>query len=83
MKTVLTFRLSWPLAPLDEPEWEKDIQEAIIFGNHKGTVKQQDLLIKLVMDNLTWGFALPLPLNKIASFPGILLALWTSKHKVQ
>jgi hypothetical protein len=52
----------------------KDVQEAIIFGNHKGAVEQQDLLIKLVKDNVTRGFALPLPLNKIASIPGVLLA---------
>jgi hypothetical protein len=38
MKTVLTFGSSWPLAPLDEPEQEKDVQEAIIFGNHKGAI---------------------------------------------
>jgi hypothetical protein len=73
-RSVLTFGSSWPLAPLDEMEREKDVEEAIIFGNHKGTVKQQDLLIKLVKDDVTQGFALPLPLNKIASIPGVLLA---------
>ncbi len=74
MRSVLTFRSSWPIAPLDKMEREKDVEEAIIFGNHKGAVKQQDLLIKLVKDNVTRGFALPLPLDKIASIPGILLA---------
>jgi hypothetical protein len=74
MRSVLTFRSSWPLAPLDEMEREKDDEEAIIFGNHKGAVKQQDLLIKLVKDNVTQGFALPLPLDRIALIPGILLA---------
>ncbi len=73
MKTVLTFGSSWPLAPLDEPEREKKFQEVIIFGNHKGAVKQHDLPIKLVKDDVTRGFALPLPLNKIALIPGILL----------
>ena len=54
METVLIFESSWPLSPLDKPEQEKDVQEAIIFGNHKGAVKQQDLLIKkLVKDNVT------------------------------
>jgi hypothetical protein len=74
MRSVLTFGSSWPLAPLDKMKREKDVEEAIIFGNHKGAVKQQDLLIKLVKDDVTWGFALPLPLNKIALIPGILLA---------
>ncbi len=53
MRSVLTFGSSWPLAPLDEMEREKDVEEAIIFGNHKGAVKQQDLLIKLVKDYVT------------------------------
>ncbi len=74
MRSVLTFEPSWPLAPLDETEREKDVEEAIIFGSHKGAVKQQDLLIKLVKDNVTQGFALPLPLDKIASIPRVLLA---------
>jgi hypothetical protein len=74
MRSVLTFGSSWPLAPLDETEREKDVEEAIIFGNHKGAEKQQDLLIKLAKDNMTQGFALPLPLDKIASIPGVLLA---------
>jgi hypothetical protein len=55
-------------------EREKNIEEAIIFGNHKGAVMQQDLLIKLVKDDVTRGFALPLPLDNIALIPGILLA---------
>jgi hypothetical protein len=74
MRSVLTFGSSWPLAHLDEMEREKDVEEAIIFGNHNGAVNQQDLLIKLVKDDVTRGFALPLPLDKIASIPGILLA---------
>jgi hypothetical protein len=74
MRSVLTFGSSWPIAPLYETEREIDIEEAIIFRNHKGTVKQQDLLIKLMKDNMTQGFALQLPLNKIALIPGILLA---------
>jgi hypothetical protein len=48
MRSVLIFGSSWPLAPLDKMEREKDVEETIIFGNHKGAVKQQDLLIKLV-----------------------------------
>jgi hypothetical protein len=74
MRSVLTFGSSWPLAPLDKTEREKDAEEAIIFGNPKGAVKQQDPLIKLVKDDMTQGFALPLPLNKIALIPGVLLA---------
>jgi hypothetical protein len=74
MRSVLTFGSSWPLAPLDKTKREKDIEEEIIFGNHKGAVKQHDLLIKLVKDDVTRGFALLLPLYKIVLIPGVLLA---------
>ena len=63
MKQVLTHGSKWPLQPLDEDDRKKDVEEALLFGIHKGAVKQQDLL---VTDNVIRGFALPLPLDKIA-----------------
>ena len=74
MKQVLTHGSKWPLQPLDEDDRIKDVEEALLFGNHKGTVKQQDLLVKLVTGNVIRGFALPLPLDIIAQIPGVLLA---------
>ena len=52
MKQVLKNGSKWPLQPLDEDDRIKDVEEALIFGNHKGTVKQQDLLVKLVTDDV-------------------------------
>ena len=74
MKQVLTHGSKWPLQPLVKDDRIKDVEEALIFGNHKGAVKQQDLLVKLVTDNVIQKFALPLPLDKIAQIPGVLLA---------
>jgi hypothetical protein len=74
MKQVLTHGSKWPLQPLDVNDRIKDVEEALVFGNHKGAVKQQDLLVKLVTDDVIRGFALPLPLDKIARIPGVLLA---------
>ena len=74
MKQVLTHGLKWPLQPLDEKDRIKDVKEALVFGNHKGAIKQQDLLKKLVTDDVIRGFALPLPLNKITQILGVLLA---------
>ncbi len=73
MKKILTHR-KWPLQPLNEEDRMKDVEDALIFGNHKGANKQQDLLEKLVTDDVTRGFAIPFPLSKIARIPGILLA---------
>jgi hypothetical protein len=50
------------------------VKEALQFGNHKGADQQHDLFKKLVEDDVDQGFALPLPLDKIASVPGVLLA---------
>ena len=36
MKTVLSNRSSWPLAPLDDQNRLLDINDALAFGNHKG-----------------------------------------------
>ena len=74
MKRILTHGSKWPLQTLDKDDRIKDVEEALLFGNHKGAVKQQDLLVKLVTDDVIRGFALPLPLDKIAQIPGVLLA---------
>ena len=74
MKTVLSDGSSWPLAPLDDQNRLLDIDDALAFGNHKGANQQPELLLKLVSDDVTRGFALPLPLDKIRRIPGVLLA---------
>ena len=73
MKRDLEQGSKWPLQPLDEEIRAKDVEEALVFGNHKGAIQQQDLLKKLVTDNVVRGFALPLPLDKITQIPGVLL----------
>ncbi len=74
MKQILTHGSNWPLQPLDKEDRIKDVEEALVFGNHKGAVKQQDLLEKLVTKDVIQGFAPPLPLDKITQIPGVLLA---------
>jgi hypothetical protein len=44
MKQVLTHGSKWPLQPLDEKDRIKDVEEALVFSNHRGAIKQQDLL---------------------------------------
>ncbi len=69
--------LQWfnlPLLPLNNSEQIKDIDDALKFSNYKGTEQQQELLLKLVKDNVNRGFALPLPLDKILLIPGVLRA---------
>jgi hypothetical protein len=74
MKQILENGSKWPLQPLNEEDRVKDLEEALVFGNHKkGVTQQQDLLKKLVTDDVIRGFSLPLPLDKITQIPGVLL----------
>jgi len=75
MKRILTHGSNkWPLQPLDKENRIKDVEDALNFGNHKGVNKQQELLEKLVTDDVIRGFVIPLPLSKITQIPGNLLA---------
>jgi hypothetical protein len=74
MESILSKGSTWPLSPLDESDWLLDIDNALDFGNHKGAEGQQELLLKLVKDDVNRGFAFPLSLDIIKSVPGIILA---------
>jgi hypothetical protein len=74
MKSVLSSISKWPLEPIQELEQAKDVKEVIKFGNHKDAVQQDELLQNLVKDDVKRDFALQLPINKISSIPGVLLA---------
>jgi len=50
---------------LDKSKRFQDIDEALMFGNHKGASSKPALLQELVNDNVIHCFALPLPLSKI------------------
>jgi hypothetical protein len=73
MKSILLEGSTWPLSPLDKSDWLLDIDNALAAGNHKGAEEQQELLLKLLKDNVDRGFALPLPLDKIKNVPGVIL----------
>jgi hypothetical protein len=74
MKSILLEGSTWPLSSLDESDWLLDINNALNFGNHKGAEGQQELLLKLLKNNVDRGFAFPFPLNKIKNVPGVIIA---------
>ena len=73
-KTLLTQGSDWPLDPISEEARQADVDEALQFGNHKEATNNPALLMSLITDDVTHGFALPLPLDKIKRIPGVLLA---------
>jgi hypothetical protein len=59
---------------LDEEKRLSDLKEALAFGNHRGATNKPELLKELVNNDVSYGYALVLPLNKILSIPHICMA---------
>ncbi len=73
-ESLLNEGSNWPLDDISEDDRIKDMNEALIFGNHKGASAEPELLSSLVRNDVIYGFALPLPLEKMHTIPGILFA---------
>jgi hypothetical protein len=50
MKAILTNGATFPLEPLDEELRKKDLAEALEMGNHKGAMKQPQVLENLMAE---------------------------------
>ena len=59
---------------LSKEKTASDLKEALAFGNHKGPIKNQKLLRKLVEKDIVHGYGLVLPLDKITEISGVLVA---------
>ncbi len=64
----------WPLDIISESDRQADVAEALAFWNHKEAVNNPSLLRSLITDDVSQGFALPLPLESIERVHGVLLA---------
>ena len=73
-RDILTNGSDWQLEPISEEARCLDLQEALDRGNHKGAQKKVETLIKLVSKDVEHGYGLVLPLQKLNSIPGSLLA---------
>ena len=75
LKQILISSSSWNLEDLDEEKRLSDLQEAIARGNHKGAKEKPANLRKLGKNDVDYyGFALPIPRDKIMIIPDISLA---------
>ena len=59
---------------LPMPDKLKDLEEALAFSNHKGAESNPKILKDLVKKDVTHGYGLVLPLEKLKRIPGVLLA---------
>jgi hypothetical protein len=74
MKEILTNGASFPLEPLDEELRKQDLAEAITMGNHKGAMKQPQVLENLMGEDVFRGYSLPIPLEKVTEIDGVIMA---------
>ena len=50
------------------------MQEALIFGNHKGASLKPDILKKLISKDVKYGYSLPIPLDSLTRMKGLEMA---------
>ena len=74
MKKHLTEGGSYPLDPIEEDHRLQDLEAAIEYGNHKSTEKRVEAFQKLVSEEITRGFYLPVTLECVRSLPGAEMA---------
>ena len=74
MKDFLNDGSKWPLDEINKEERGNDLNEALTFGNHKGTLAKPELLLKLIGKDVKYGYSIPIPLNSMKLIPGIEMA---------
>ena len=74
MENILKNGSKWPLEEISKEDRASDLQEAIIFGNHKGASSKSDLLKKLISKDVKFGYSLPIPLESVTRIKGLEMA---------
>eukprot|EP00978_Attheya_sp_CCMP212_P023022 scaffold69703_cov50-Attheya_sp.AAC.3 len=74
MKDILTNGATFPLEPLGEELRKEDLAEALLIGNHKGAMKQPQVLENLMAEDIFRGYSLPIPLGKVIEIDGAIMA---------
>jgi hypothetical protein len=74
MKQILIKGSKWPLDKLSKESWQKDLIDALAFGNHKGASAKPELLWRLASKDVKYRYSLPIPLSCVESIPGLLMA---------
>jgi hypothetical protein len=74
MKQILTKGAIFPLDPINETTQKINLAEALKMENHKGTIKQPQVLENLMADDIQWGFSLPVPLERVIELDHAFMA---------
>jgi hypothetical protein len=63
MEAILTRGSRWPLEELCKKDHQKDLEDALTFGNHKGASAKPDFLWNLIGKDVKYGYSFPIPLS--------------------
>ena len=74
MRAILTLGSDWPMEELSSELRKCDVKDALEFGNHKGACEKPELLRKLVHKDVTHGYGLVIPLEKVLRVPDLIIA---------
>ncbi len=74
MEQILIKGSKWLLDELSEESRQKDLINALAFGNHRGASAKLELNWDLISKYVKHGCSLPTPLSCVKSIPGLLMA---------
>ncbi len=74
MEDFLTHGSKRPLVKISKEEQVNNLNNVLIFGNHKGTLTKLELLLKLISKDVKYGYSVPIPLNSVKLIPGLDMA---------
>ena len=73
MEDILKNGSKWPLEEISKEDRVSDLQEALIFGNHKGASSNLEFL-KLISKDVKYGYSLPIPLESVMQIKRLEMA---------
>jgi hypothetical protein len=74
LKEVLDSGATFPLNPISTTDRELDLSFHLERGNHKSAIKSKTILDNLISEDISRGFALPLPLDILPMIPNASIA---------
>jgi len=74
LKQTLLVGAKFPLKPLSPSNHSKDLEFHLNRGNHQSATRHKEILEKLIAEDITKGFALPLPIQLYKLLPNASIA---------
>ena len=80
MEDILQNGSNWLFEEISEKDRASNLQEALIFGNHKGASSKPDLLKKRISKDVRYGYSLLIPLDSMMQIKVKGLEMASNEH---